>query len=96
MCRSTAPHTRSPGSVDVNEEGPNFSGDCDVLKEKVGSGVVTSGGCISRILCARDIFCVYSPILMFCKVKDMAEYLVGGSLVLNLFHHPSTTPLLSP
>jgi hypothetical protein len=101
MCRihasglSAACLASSPGS-DVNEEGPDFQGDRDVVEEEVAWGVHTPGGGICRVFCAWDISCVYHSIVIFRKLEDAMEDIVGGSVGTRPFPPAFDNPAVVP
>ena len=62
----------------IDEEGPGFTGDVDMVKEEGAGGVDAAGGGISRVLCARDVSRVYRPLMISRKLDDASENVVGG------------------
>jgi len=53
-------------------------GDGNAVKQEFEWGVAAPGGGVCRVLCARDISRVYSPIAALRYPKDASEDVIGG------------------
>ena len=64
--------------LDVEEEGLDFGGDGNVVKEEAGGGITASRGGVGGVLCTRDVSRVYAPIVTLRQLENVAEDSVGG------------------
>lgn len=69
----------------INEEGLGGIWDSNGVEQMGARRVEATGGCISRVLHARYISCVYCPITILQKLEDESENMIGGPVGTALF-----------
>ena len=85
------------GGTDADEEGVEIDWDAEVIEKELGWGVVApgGGGLAGLLTLGTYLVCMVLSQLSDSSSMCLNTWLVGF-FTLDLFHHRSTTPQLSP